>query len=199
MRNTKQCMWGSKHTKQANKIIYDIYDKALANWHTINEKVKKLQPVGHWVLGLFRKNKRSWVQTMTGPDFLTLLFNVRHLAMECLICCTISSWQRCQRTFNPDAKLIHNLICDALQQNREHDAHAYFEIWTIEFGTGVKNNSPVNFEIFYFILFSFIYLFIFFLHTLICFLSPPCNFYLIFKHSLTKKFCVFCSLSYAKL
>ena len=39
-------------------------------------------------------------------------------------------------------------ICDALQQNREQVAHAYFEIWTIEVGIGVKNNSSVDFEIF---------------------------------------------------
>ena len=40
-------------------------------------------------------------------------------------------------------------ICDALQQNREQVAQAYFEIWTTEVGTGMKNNSSVNFEIFW--------------------------------------------------
>ena len=66
------------------------------------------------------------------------------------------------------------IICDALQQNKEQVAQAYFEIYTIEFGTGVKNNSSVDFEIF------------FFLHTLICFLSPPCDFWPIFKYFPTK-------------
>ena len=66
------------------------------------------------------------------------------------------------------------MIYDPLQQNREQVAQAYFEIWTIEVGLGVKNNSSVDFEIFVF------------LHTLIC-LSPPCNFLLIFKHFSTKK------------
>ena len=53
---------------------------------------------------------------------------------------------------------------DALQQNREQVAQASFEIWTTEVGIGVKNTSSDCFEIFVF------------LHTLICFLSPPCNF-----------------------
>ena len=68
------------------------------------------------------------------------------------------------------------LIFDALQQNREQVAQGYFEIWTIEVGIGVKNNSSVDFE-----------MFAFFLHTLMCFLSPPCNFWLIFKHFPTKR------------
>ena len=67
-------------------------------------------------------------------------------------------------------------ICDALQQRREQVAQAYFEIWTIEVSIGVKNNSSVDFEIFVS------------LHTFICFLSPPCNFWLIFKHFPTKNF-----------
>ena len=54
-------------------------------------------------------------------------------------------------------------ICDALQENREQVAQAYFEIRTTEVGK-VKNNSSVNFGI------------SLFLHTLVCFLSPPCNF-----------------------
>ena len=41
-------------------------------------------------------------------------------------------------------------------------------------GTGVRNNSSVDFEI---SVFS---------HILVCFLSPPCNFWLTFKHFLTK-------------
>ena len=36
-------------------------------------------------------------------------------------------------------------MCDALQQNREQVVQAYFEIWTIEVGIGVKNNSAVDF------------------------------------------------------
>ena len=48
------------------------------------------------------------------------------------------------------------------------------EIWTIEVGIGVKNNSSVHFKI------------VFFLHTLFCFLSPLCNFWLIIKHFPTK-------------
>ena len=43
-------------------------------------------------------------------------------------------------------------------------AQAYFEIWVIEVGKGVKNNSSVDFEIFVSLL------------TIICPLSPPCNF-----------------------
>ena len=60
------------------------------------------------------------------------------------------------------------------QQNRERVTQAYFEIPTIEVGIVMKNNSSVNFEI------------VVFLHTLIWFLSPPCNFWLIFKHFPTK-------------
>ena len=41
-------------------------------------------------------------------------------------------------------------ICDALQQNREQVAQAYFEIWTIEVGIEVKNNSSVDSEIYVF-------------------------------------------------
>ena len=37
--------------------------------------------------------------------------------------------------------------CDALHQNRAQVAKAYFEIWAIQVGTGVKNFS-VDFEIF---------------------------------------------------
>ena len=55
--------------------------------------------------------------------------------------------------------LLHS--CDALQQNREQVAEAYFEIRTIEVGKVLKNNSSVDFQIFGF-----------FLHTLICFLWP---------------------------
>ena len=40
-------------------------------------------------------------------------------------------------------------LCDALQQNREQVAQAYFEIETIGVGIGVKNNSLVDFEIFF--------------------------------------------------
>ena len=50
------------------------------------------------------------------------------------------------------ATLKFDDICDALQQNRERVALAYFEIWTIkiiEVGMG-GNNSPVDFEIFIF-------------------------------------------------
>ena len=71
--------------------------------------------------------------------------------------------------------LKKDCICDALQQNREQVAQAYFEIWTITVGIGVKNNSSVDFEIFSF------------LHTLICFPSPPCNFWLIFQNFVRKK------------
>ena len=42
-------------------------------------------------------------------------------------------------------------ICDALQQNREQVAQAYFEIWAIKVGIGVKNESSVDFEIFFFL------------------------------------------------
>ena len=42
-------------------------------------------------------------------------------------------------------------ICDALQQNREQVAQAYFEIWAIEFGMVVKNDSSDDFEIFVFL------------------------------------------------
>ena len=41
-------------------------------------------------------------------------------------------------------------MCDALQQNREQVARAYFQIWTNEVGIGVKNNPSVDFEIFVF-------------------------------------------------
>ena len=30
-------------TMKANKITFDIYDDALANWHTLNERVKKIR------------------------------------------------------------------------------------------------------------------------------------------------------------
>ena len=43
------------------------------------------------------------------------------------------------------------LICDALQQNREQMAQAYFEIWAIEVGIGVRNNSSIDSEIFVFL------------------------------------------------
>ena len=36
-------------------------------------------------------------------------------------------------------------MCDVLQENREQVTQAYFEIWTIEVGIGVKNNSYVDF------------------------------------------------------
>ena len=39
------------------------------------------------------------------------------------------------------------IMCDALQQNREQVMQAYFEIWTIEIGIEVKNNSSTDFEI----------------------------------------------------
>ena len=39
--------------------------------------------------------------------------------------------------------------CDALQQNRKQVLQVYFEIRTIEVGVGVKNNSSVDFEIFF--------------------------------------------------
>ena len=31
---------------QANEIIINIYDVALAKWHTLNERVKRSGPVG---------------------------------------------------------------------------------------------------------------------------------------------------------
>ena len=40
--------------------------------------------------------------------------------------------------------------CDALQKNREQVAQAYLEMWTIEVGIWVKNNSSVDFDIFIF-------------------------------------------------
>ena len=55
-------------------------------------------------------------------------------------------------------------ISFALQQNKEQVAQAYFEIWAIEVGIGVKDDSSVDFE-----------MFVFFLHTSLCLLSPPCN------------------------
>ena len=50
-------------------------------------------------------------------------------------------------------------MCDALQQNREQVAHAYFEIWTKEVGIGMKNNLSVDFEI----CFLFVCLFVFYI------------------------------------
>ena len=38
--------------------------------------------------------------------------------------------------FYPGVHCTH--ICDALQQNREQVAQAYFEMWAIEVGIGVK-------------------------------------------------------------
>ena len=58
--------------------------------------------------------------------------------------------------------MLNNPICDALQRNREKITQTYFEVWAIEVGIGLKNDSSV--EIFVF------------LHTLICLLSPPRNF-----------------------
>ena len=40
-------------------------------------------------------------------------------------------------------------LCDELQQNRDQVSHAYFELWTIEVGIGVKNNSSVDCENFF--------------------------------------------------
>ena len=45
-------------------------------------------------------------------------------------------------------KCWNKSICDALQENRELVTQAYFEIWKIEVGM-VKNNSSVDFEIFF--------------------------------------------------
>ena len=42
------------------------------------------------------------------------------------------------------------IICDALQQNKEQVTQAYFEIWTIKVGIGLKNNSSVDFQTFVF-------------------------------------------------
>ena len=42
-------------------------------------------------------------------------------------------------------------IFDALQQTREQVTQAYFEIWAIEVGIGLKNNSYADFEIFVFL------------------------------------------------
>ena len=39
------------------------------------------------------------------------------------------------------------VIYVALQQNREQVVLAYLEIWALEVGIGVKNDSSVNFEI----------------------------------------------------
>ena len=80
---------------------------------------------------------------------------------------------------------IQTCMCDALQQNREQVTQAYFEIWAIEVGIGVKNYSSVDFEIFDF------------LHTLICFTSPPCKFWLIFKHFPAKN-CTFSAACHIK-
>ena len=57
--------------------------------------------------------------------------------------------------------------------NKSHRPILRYEQLKVQ-GIMVKNNSSVDFEIFVF------------LHTLICFLSPPCNFWLIFKHFPTK-------------
>ena len=38
-------------------------------------------------------------------------------------------------------KLLVLKICHSLQQGREQVAQAYFEIWTIEVGIGMKNKS----------------------------------------------------------
>ena len=57
------------------------------------------------------------------------------------------------------------IICDAqhaLQQNKEQVTQAYFEIWTIEVGIGLKNNPYVDFQIFSFIFFFFTYLICFY-------------------------------------
>ena len=62
---------------------------------------------------------------------------------------------------------VSKTICDTLQQNREQVAQAYFEKWIIEVVIGVsKNKSSADFEILGF----------FFAYTIICSLSPPCNF-----------------------
>ena len=39
---------------------------------------------------------------------------------------------------------ILKMVCDALQQNREQVTQVYFEIWAIEVGIEVKNDSSVN-------------------------------------------------------
>ena len=52
----------------------------------------------------------------------------------------------CVQTYSHLSWLL--IICDALQQNREQVVLAYFEIWTIEVGIGVKSYSSVDFEIF---------------------------------------------------
>ena len=40
---------------------------------------------------------------------------------------------------------------DVLQQNGEQVAQAYFAIWAIEVGKGVKNDSSVDFEFFVYV------------------------------------------------
>ena len=64
--------------------------------------------------------------------------------------------------------------CTPTKQGTSRTGQAILRYGQIVFGIGVENDSSVDFEIF-------------FLCTLICLLSPPCNFWLIFKHFSTKK------------
>ena len=64
-----------------------------------------------------------------------------------------------------------------VMHSKQQVSHVYFEIWTTEVGIGwkVTHLSILRFFFYYYCI------------PLVCFLSAPCNFWLIFKHFHTKK------------
>ena len=103
-----------------------------------------------------------------------------------MICIEIYSFCVIQITAWLFKIMYQYIICDALQHNRGQVSHwVYFEIWTIEVGTGVKNNSSGDFEI-------ISYMFSITLHVISDLLSnihtPP-----------PPIVCIFCSLTNPKL
>ena len=78
------------------------------------------------------------------------------------------------------ARSVHRVyefkICDALQPNRDksHRPILRYEQLNLAFGWKITHLSVLRFLFW-------------FLHTLICFMSLPCNFWLIFKHFLILK------------
>ena len=103
------------------------------------------------------------------PSHLSLALVPKSAIMNRILCFRLGYWTILKNASYKNFFFFFFFCINVMHSNRTGNksqvAQVYFEIWTTEVGIVVKKqNSCIDFEIF------------FFLNTLICFLSPPCNF-----------------------
>ena len=105
-------------------------------------------PVGQFFWIMVAQTKNLLPQAIGQPNCGTWFLMSRFLKVT-NFSITRSHFGSYQFWYSSCVRYNKRTTCDALRQNREQVVQAYFEIWTIEVDKGVKNDSLVDFDIFF--------------------------------------------------